>query len=140
MTEKFFEIKLNPQEIMLNKNIIFKKLDPFNVAYVEDEKIYMEPFLKKNKNLLLNIIDHEKRHLPKSNSFFKDYKEDLFYSPISLKDTWFILKHKPFFWLSPFIFLWRNDKYVSFDSSRFVNFVVLIFLILFCILLNTRIF
>ena len=116
-----------------NSNFIFKKLDPFNVAYVEDNKICIEPFLKERKKLLSKIIRHEKTHLPKSNTFLNDYKEDMFSNPLSFSDSWFILRHKPLFWLSPFAFFWANRKLgdivFEIDNSRLANFIVLLVLV-----------
>jgi hypothetical protein len=118
----------------LKYQIIYKKLDPFNIAYIEDGNIYMEPFLKKNRSLFLRLRKHEEKHLVEKN-FIKDYKEDLRHSKFTLEDTLFILKHKHFFWMSPFVFLWYNGKNISFDSSRFINFVMLSLLIVVGILL-----
>lgn len=116
----------------LKYQIIFQKLDPFNICYVEDGNIYMEPFLKENRSLFLRLKKHEENHLH-NNTFLEDYKEDLKHSTFSFEDTWFILMHKPFFLLSPFVFLWYNGKDISFDLSRFANFILITLLIIIAI-------
>lgn len=105
-------------------NIIYKKLNPFDISFLYKDTLYIDEFVKSYPNLELEILKHELKHVDSSNSIIEDYVHDV--KGGFFNNNKIIMKHKPFYFLlSSFMFLRRMNGDISVDFSRFINLIIL---------------
>ena len=116
--------------------IVYEKLNPFDLSFIFDGKIYLDECLRNYPELKKKLIQHELKHLVNNDDLVKDYKLDL-KSPFRWKDYFIMFMNKPWFiFLSPFIFVRRVNKLLTLDVSRFINFLMLVFIVVMFYVVN----